>query len=89
MSNAPENYNTSKYICNNIISNNVYLNCDSLAKPDNKTSCYNIHCSELHESIYTPHNTPYKQSVNYIKQANNEMANAALIEDVAYTAPYQ
>ena len=29
MSNAPENYNISKYICNNIISNNVYSNCDS------------------------------------------------------------
>lgn len=47
MSNAPENYNISKLTCNNIISNNVYLNCDSLATPDNKTSCYNIHFVNL------------------------------------------
>jgi len=29
MSNAPENYNISKLICNNIIPNNMYSNCDS------------------------------------------------------------
>ena len=50
MSNAPENYNTSKYICNNIISNNVYLNCDSL--PNEKTE-FNL-CNLEQKIRYNP-----------------------------------